>query len=479
MPWILLLMGAALVVLVTWLSWVVLAPLEAWQSVRLAPLMAVWHGQPLYPDPQTGMLTSWIYGPVSVLWYAPTLLARDPSSAIWIGLAISGLTTASLGFGAARLAGAKLDTQAVVALAAVFVASTLISPAVFDAAFHIASDAPALLLSAASVLLSCRARSGGQVMAGGALIALAAWTKQPFVIAAVVPVIVLGRRSLRLVGLYLGGATATGIALGLIFSLVFGASDMLDAMFTVPSSHPWYEFSTAEPRSLGWLLGVVLEHVGPAATIWLIVRVLTTRIDPQLDIVSGRLVSTALALLPMMVLATAKAGGGHNSLGSVGIVFVASAMVRLADHRGSLRLRAGVLVLLAAGALAVSGVRPAEMAGRFNAMSDSHVDRAFRFAQGHREQVYFPWHPLITVMTDGRTYHIEWGIYDLVLADRELSPEHQRAGLPRRIRWIAYHMPTQTELARTYLPESLEPKATPELPGFNVYDLHDAVRPTE
>lgn len=462
-----------------WFLTLLLAPLRAWQSVRLGPLVAVWFGQPLYPDRTEGMLTSWIYGPVSAVWYGPAALMPNPQTALWLGVVLAIATSFLVLAASARSAHGSVSAGQWVTLALLFIAAVAASPAMFEASYQIASDAPALLLSTLSVLLSRKALLSGRAATAaiaGALIAVAAWTKQPFVFAAVVPVVAMLRTKSRLAVAYLGSALLAGLGLGAVFSGIFGAGNMLDAMFVVPAQHPWEELTTREPRTLGWAIRSLTEHVGPALVIWLVTQWGSRPVPLRVTQTSNWLAWTALAMLPAMLISAAKQGGGQNSFGVVGLLLLASAGVRLVDASVTQRFRAGVVAAIVAGAWMVAGVGPAEAHYRVHNALNSPVARAYQFAAKRPGQVYSPWLPVVTVFTDRRTYHVEWGIIDYVMADRALTPEHQRAGLPPRVRWIIYPKPSQFELAAEYLPAGVVARELPELEGFRVYDLADVKR---
>ncbi len=63
---------------------------------------------------------------------------------------------------------------------------------------------------------------------------------------------------------------------------------------------------------------------------------------------------------------------------------------------------------------------------------------AYNFAKERPEQVYLPYDPLTTLLTDGKLYHFDYGLFDRRLAGREISREHFEAHIPARIRYILY-----------------------------------------
>ena len=72
------------------------APYWDWNAGKLAPMVAFARAQPhhyaLYQDPGTGVMTAWIYGPVSAFIFAPAALGDRPTSAIIIAVLINAAT---------------------------------------------------------------------------------------------------------------------------------------------------------------------------------------------------------------------------------------------------------------------------------------------------------------------------------------------------------------------------------------------------
>jgi hypothetical protein len=63
---------------------------------------------------------------------------------------------------------------------------------------------------------------------------------------------------------------------------------------------------------------------------------------------------------------------------------------------------------------------------------------AFDFASHHRDEVYFPYDPLSTLLTDGKLYHFDYGLFDRRLAGFEVSEDVFRAHLPSHMRYVMY-----------------------------------------
>src|SRR5205823_4925820 len=65
-----------------------------WNGGKLAPIVAMVKAEDrsescLYSDPDTGVLTAWIYGPIPALLFLPAAIATRPSNEIFIALFIN------------------------------------------------------------------------------------------------------------------------------------------------------------------------------------------------------------------------------------------------------------------------------------------------------------------------------------------------------------------------------------------------------
>jgi hypothetical protein len=90
---------------------------------------------------------------------------------------------------------------------------------------------------------------------------------------------------------------------------------------------------------------------------------------------------------------------------------------------------------------------------------------AYDFAVQHPGEVYYPWQPLATLLAEGRLYHFDYALMDRFIGGYEPTPEHLRANLPPRMRWIAANGRVWTF---HYFPEFSQEVQLPELPGWVV-----------
>src|SRR4051812_28415970 len=64
-------------------------PLPEWNNVRLAPTFMIFHGGTPYPGTDETPLTTWIYGPVTLLLNGPAALGGSPAAALMIAALIT------------------------------------------------------------------------------------------------------------------------------------------------------------------------------------------------------------------------------------------------------------------------------------------------------------------------------------------------------------------------------------------------------
>ena len=193
------------------------------------------------------------------------------------------------------------------------------------------------------------------------------------------------------------------------------------------------------------------------------------------------LLFVGLAGIPAAIIGRIKEGGEENALVYVTYFFAAAATLSLVDlslesgpmPRHSLAAAAKVLLLALTIALAVPYLPPrARLIASGLTLSGNCQQQAYAFAKTHPGQVYYPWHPLATLMAEGELYHFSYGVFDRELAGYPLSEEHFRRHVPPRMRYVAYFEPQERYIER-YLPEFSHRVVIPELPGWEVFVRED------
>lgn len=460
-----------------------------WNEAKLAPVVAMSRGYALYQDPSSGVMTGWLYGPIGAIILRPVAIARDPSTAVYIGILICmfcyltpvvWLLTTAAGKANGALAGAAIM---------LVVWQSCTSEDLFRCMSIAAADAPAVGFAVCACAAIYRSRSTANLVIAATSIVLAIWTKHNFLpIAVVIPLWVLiadgSRRALHFVGILLAIAA---VITALLISM-FGASNMFYHMLAMPSRHP---FRNASDGLLNCFLHGLLDlasncilNVGLLTSAIILDRLATIRAEHWRQWVRQRawilLIVTAFALLPGSFLAYIKVGGYLNSLAPPNLFLLLAALTCAVQScsLGSLsnvaRERVIVLILLcgfvleARSLVAVANNAEANLAMLNHPYRNSQIS-LFRYSQSHPREIYCPWNPLTTLLTDGRLYHFEWGMMDRALAQEPPSERQYRDHLPQNVEKVIYLRPPQGMAALDVLPQFRTQTQIPELPGCIVY----------
>jgi hypothetical protein len=159
-------------------------------------------------------------------------------------------------------------------------------------------------------------------------------------------------------------------------------------------------------------------------------------------------------LLPMGLMATFKEGGSSNSLcGSLFLVIPAAhTLVALLQRHRPRSARPWTAAVIAAVLLQQLGsshqlpLRPLT----------SHLEDAAHLASKFPQQIYFPWHPLITWYSEGRFYHTEDGLFVWSRCGLPLSVPQARAHLPPQWSMTAVQGWRENGVFRRYQPSSAQ-----------------------
>ena len=488
-------------------------PHRVFDAVRVAPAVALAQGHDLYHGPDEGPALDFMYGPGTAIAFLPAALASTPTGVLWL----AGLLTVLFGIGPVawlhfQRAGAPRGGAAAVGLAALlcFWLLAFRDLGLRNALFRVHADAPALGLGAATLALLVAGRGSGEAPRDRQLIpaalatALALWTKQtmaPLAVGvALYLVLAFGVRCALRYALWLAVA---GFALLIAFAWRFGADDLFFNMFTLPARQPWYgeggwyggQVTGALPVLLDSTRTLLGQLVLPSAAIALLVAVGGTpeggwrswlRANPWVA-----LLCVALPMAPLSIVGSVKVGGYFNVYAFTTYFLLAAATLcaRGAALNGGARTRrAGQLVLLGSLLLLVVGSFTAPNAqalrqalARVGAPVESPLARAFAYAQRHEGEVFFPWNPLLTLLSEGRLYHSLPGVWDRDLAGYRPAPELLRAHLPPRAQLAAVvkrgGAPGTVPPLPDYFPafEELNPGPA-ELSGWTLYRVRDPAR---
>src|SRR3989338_696625 len=201
-------------------------------------------GYPLYYGLDSGPALVTIYGPVSVLFYLPATLVRDPLTSIRIAQALA-ILIFYLPIFWIHVKGNRQDQKLFsfsILTFIFFCFASLALTSTRQGAFIVHADAPTLGLGALScgfILFRKRPDSWGFLFLSALCSVLAIWSKQ--VAAPIIPAIALYLFMIDgwpVVRRYLLCAVLAGTLVSGIFLFCFDARNMFFQMFVIPSRHP-------------------------------------------------------------------------------------------------------------------------------------------------------------------------------------------------------------------------------------------------
>jgi hypothetical protein len=448
-------------------------PFWDWNAARLAPTIALWHGYNPYPGEGSGPINGNLYGPVSTIIYLPAVLGPDPTTAILIAGAVSlllmivpvGLLHLMAG-GSNAGADPKDTYQKIVTSCGVLFAVSLllIFPGIEYALGSIHADSPSmgLGLSACLVMMHAARRPNWTGLIGCATLAsLAYYAKQieaPLTIALVLYLGVVQSWSWAL--RFLVCLFVVGLLLGTAFAFAFGLPDLYFNTIRVPSSHPWKGPAATELSNAAFVI-----TLSGSVLIFIILRYCLAAVretsKSALEIrawLADRgwplLLLAGVVMIPTSLLGEVKVGGGINSNHCL-YYFAACASLMIFGWAARIEPVTRKTALLAYYFLLalVLGISAKEIVDLqwYTMLSKNPQQEAYRFAQRHPGEAYFPWHPLATLMAEGKLYHFEYGVFDRYLAD--LPPAHLRKFIPRTARYLIFQRRNQSRDMAKHLPE--------------------------
>jgi len=421
LPTILLAVAVTVVIFRLWTSFCFF-PLPDWNTLRLTPTFMIRFGAEAYPGLHDGALTTWIYGPVPLLLNLPATLAAGVVPAVLIAASINLLVailpvvlavwTLSLGTG---FMARSEKVGAVLLVLALWPNSSL---------HHIQADNVALAFGLVSQVFLVRARAGGRFswFLAAFSAALAVWSKQTSVGLIVAQIAWLawsmsGSAALR----YAFFCAGAGLGLGAGFVGWFGFDVLWLNLVEIPGRIP--SASDYGERTQQLWMQIAGYVVLPAIAVIVFRRTVWRR-----DSVWLLPALTWLCLLPLGVVSIYKWGGASNSLNGV-LYLLPIAALQAVRGLAALRwtvARAGVaaaVLIIVAQQLRFAPLLPVRP-------MTVHLEEAALLAEKMPGQVWFPWHPLVTFLREGRFDHTEDGLHTRKLAGVGLSAREAGGHLP-------------------------------------------------
>jgi hypothetical protein len=129
----------------------------------------------------------------------------------------------------------------------------------------------------------------------------------------------------------------------------------------------------------------------------------------------------------------------------------------------------GILVGIAPGAVL-------SLPSRLRDVHQNVPEVALRYEVRHPGRAYFPYNPMVSLLSNGSVYHVDYTIYDREITGYPLTSQQIEAGLPSGFRVVA--IPPGELLRSSALRDMLgryEQVADVELSGWTVYRMKDRV----
>lgn len=407
-----------------------LSPSHTWNDLRLAPALALYRGLPVYATATTGVINTWIYGPLPLLVMWPASLARTAIGALQVAGAINILIVA--GAVALVCAAWPLPEPLPRQRAARMIAAILcVACWPGDSFITLYADNLAVALGLGGALLLARTPGGaGAWFAAGCAVGALACKQTSLGIPAAQLVwiaITAGRPAAWRHG---GRLTIVGLLAAAASGAVFGWDRLWFTLFELPLRFPWFNEPLQRLQDLAFFL---FWHVGLPLLVMLRWRPWFWRRDSPL------LLPALLWLLslPLGLAGIFKSGGSMNSLQSlllwmppVVVTFLGSSAIARGRDRWTLPVAAAAAVVLGlAGFKSILAIPARPIFAAY--------EEAAAITRSIPGGVWFPLHPTITLYSDGAYYHDVDGLFVRSLCGLPVTQAQALRHLPPRYRAVA------------------------------------------
>ena len=403
-----------------------LFPAHGWNEIRLAPSFMWAHGVSPYPSADSGLATSWIYGPLPLALHLPATLASDTAGALLIAGAIN-LTMTLLAILATCVwwpTQNELSTHWGRLLAGM--ACVMLWPAASLEFLQADNAAIAIGLLSQLCLQTSETRRAHWLAAAGCAAAIAC--KQTLLPLAIAQCLYLTVRDNVRIGITHGlRILVLTVAVFALAAGIFGLEELAFHLLVLPARLPWIGSFTGRLAEV-WPQLLAQAGLPLLVLVWLGRRA-WHRDSPWL--------LPALAWVsawPLDLFSLFKNGGSINSLHGA-LFFLPAAATLLATRTATtLRWRTGLATL----AMAVFALRLVNTApGTWRPLCE-HLRQGEFLARRLPGEIYFPWHPLVTFYAERRFDHIEDGLFIRYLAGQPVTGAAAAAHLPPRFHIVAF-----------------------------------------
>jgi hypothetical protein len=417
LPRLLLILSGLLAAAFLWSTFCT-TPLVIWNAPRLAPSFAIAYGLNPYAAGDSALHLGMMYMPMFALWNLPATLAPNLTLAFAVEWGLN-LVAIFVPFWLLfrwvwperRLVWAGL-------LAILFIRLSGESTASAFLFLHLDALCVGFVLLAALAMLHASETGSTRATAlAGISVAAAVWTKQ-LAIAAPLALLTwcLWQRRPKIALRFLCWAVGSGVALGLIFFTWFSPKKLLFSAYLLPAKLPW----EADVSSLRQLFVTFLQTHWLWCVLWLALapflwqRLRHSRSASRGEKLCVLMLWLALWHFPLGLLAQFIPGGGLNSLFSIvfaGVVLAWGAVERWRTPSAELATAYRPRLTLASLALATTVFALSQFQTVWK--PTMFQDELVTLAQAHRGKIYFPFNPLITLVTERRILPFDDAISDL------------------------------------------------------------------
>jgi len=477
------------------------SPFHAWETIRLLPSFLIARGFPHYYPPDQGPVLDMMYGPMTAVAYYPVTIFNHATYATMLGKL---LTFSYYFLPVAWVVYCFRDRDRRVSAFAwlCFIGFVLYSherDVLFGSGFTNHADAPALGLSALACifLLARRSPRDHRAMAlSAACTVLAVWTKQvtlPLLVA--MPIYLACADGFVGAGWYAGYLVIIGTGVTLLFGHLFGFDKLWFNLITNPVHQPW---EREWIKIQGHAIVELMEECRWIAFMMVFSGIYLYRAEKSrprrfpawwIEQPSSLFVWVGIAMIPTALVGRMKVGGGLNALSFSVYFLVIAVIVQLIDLvkrpvpslGGQLTTtfsKALVLFLVVSSLLEHAPVLTYyyfRLTHNIISLRTNPLREANHLVRSHPDEVYLPWNVLSSFLAEGKLYHFDYAIIDRDLSGFSVSPEHFRANLPAKMRWVAFPPNSQDQYVMRYLPEFTKRVELQELsPGWTVFTRDDS-----
>lgn len=449
--------GVAVVALVAFV-WTVLCTVPGiyWNPPRIAAAFALAQGHSLYPLPTAGAQLGWFYPPGFAIWYLPVTWLHNPTLILLAAALINFATTiVPLGF-ALRIAGLSWAATTAGAFTGLCLLAAHRVTAQGFFWLHVDTVCVAAgIVGCAAVWRAASLPASSRWLHAAALATVAAvFTKQiaivlPLVLASWLTIKARQPRTALLFCLW-GGLYGVG-ALALCIAR-WGFAGIYSSLYLIHARTPYWGGSDMLVFALGQLAGGFVLWLGLFAILRWARRPIAQRISSRTTLGSV-LGWTAMAFVPFGITAPLKLGGGLNSMHSLAYVVACLAVMtgEYWDATIATDRRARSRTLLAA-TWVVAAVLAHLHAREYASVWKLHRGQEQTLAQArqYRGKIYFPWNPLITLLSEDRLLPFDNALFCLDAAGMPVPREAVRAAIPRGA-LLVFPEPSQSQFVLTYL----------------------------